>query len=826
MNQERFAKGALVESGSACEDLEQSLSACFERVAQSQPTKIAIGSGSWQPRYGQLNATANRVAREIVTLSRAREDRVAVLMKHDGPIIAAILGVLKAGRIAIALHPSGSPLRLESICADADPAIILTDIANLDLARVLAGAGREVVCFDDSFLSAKEGNLPIESSPSAAAFLIYTSGSTGRPKGVVQTHRNILHTVRGYTRGFHLNAEDRICLLGSLAGGQGLMTTFCTLLNGATLFPFSPAERGVAALPAWMEECKISIFISAASLFRQLLKMVPEHARFPHLRLVRLGAEPVLWSDLNGFRVFFSPECQFASVLSSTETGNVTQYLTWGEASRPGENLPVGKPVAGKEVLILQADGSEALRGAAGEIAVRSRYLSPGYWRDPEATAAAFLCNPGSEERLFRTGDLGCWRHDGELLHLGRLEAGGKVLGNRINFTEVEEALLMLPQVLNAVVAITSEIERAGQLVAWVVLDETRDEGAYQWRKALARSLPEYMIPGRIILCDAVPLAPNGKPDRHHLLSQLVSAQTESTAPPRTDNERAIATFWVEALGLSTIGVYDSFFEVGGNSLLAADLMLNLSRYYGRDIPVQALINHPTISQFAEAMESGFIHTESKLPLCWWKASLVSLREKESESPLLIVPGGYVTENELLVFAGLIPQVSRSRSVSGVRMNLHRQRVIPPFSLRGMAGMIGRSYLSRSGRKIPVIVGECQSCPLACALARWLERKLGVAPLLILLDPWHPRVKPTREAGHPTAIKRYFDLLRESKISPYSGAVHLICTAESGRLSMCLEWWSSRLGNHCEGHEVPGNHHSYLRQKSATLAATLNSILD
>jgi amino acid adenylation domain-containing protein len=808
----------------ACGNVEQSLPRCFETVAQNHGSKKAIGSGSWQPTYARLNGTANRLARRLAA-SGAPGDRVALLMGHDGPVIAALLAVLKAGRIVVALHANGPAARSRRICDDADPSIIITDALHREAAERMAGGSREVICFDESLVNEAEPDPAPGIAPDAAAFLIYTSGSSGQPKGVVQNHRNILHAVRSYTGALRLGSKDRICLLGSLGGGQGIMTTFSALLNGATLYPYAPGDRGVAALPDWLVARKISVFTSAASVFRQLTRLIPDGATFPHLRLVRLGAEPALRSDVEACWRIFPAKCEFAHVFSSTETCAVSIHLIKKECAPDDGVLPVGRPLAGKAILLLREDGTEAQPGEPGEIAVRSRYLSPGYWRDPALTSASFRVAPGGDERIFRTGDLGRWREDGTLQHLGRADGRQNELGNRFELGEIESALRDQPQVADVVVARTGDPGRVGALVAWVVARRNASFDEAELRRALRDSLPESMIPSRIILADSFPAAANGKPDRGLMLSQLDQREPAPVVHPRTGLEKTVAAVWSRVAGFPAVGVYDHFFESGGDSLRAVDLVLSLSLELRREIPTQALIRHPTIAQLAEAIESGRIHDRRQPWLRRWKASVLALREEGGGTPLLVIPGGYVSENELLVFTALVPHLDREHPVFGARLNLHATRVIPPLSVRAIARAIGKSYIAASGRRLPVVIGECQSCPLACEVAQWLARHLGAAPLLLLLDPWHPRTRPPRDASHPPGIRRLQRLLGGSEPGPYAGKSHVICAREAGRLALCRDWWRARLGPGCEAAEVPGGHHSYIRQHRKSLVEAINERL-
>ena len=303
---------------------EQSIASSFDQIATLYPSRIALLSPDWNPTYAELNATANRVAHKLLSHHGSSLDRVAVLMRHDVPLIAAVLGILKAARIAVVLNPTDPPIRLTQVLGDAEPALIITDSFNSAIADQIAGSGCEVVRFEDHSDEPAD-NPEIQINPEQTAILIYTSGSTGRPKGVMKTHRGIQHNAFRLAHGMELQFEDRVILLASLSGGQGVATTWCALLNGATLSPFPIMEKGVTGLADWITENYITVYISAASVFRHFIRSLNDKMYFPGVRVVRLGSETATASDFALWRKHFSSKCFLLHTLSSSETGNIAQ---------------------------------------------------------------------------------------------------------------------------------------------------------------------------------------------------------------------------------------------------------------------------------------------------------------------------------------------------------------------------------------------------------------------------------------------------------------------------------------------------------------------
>ena len=252
------------------DDVEISISVRFQQIAALYPSRTALVGAAWQPTYAELDAATNRLANVLISRGGKSGDRIALLMRHDAPLIAATLAVLKAGRMVVVLNPNDPPGRLEQVLADAEPASIVTDLSHHNLAEQIAQKNQGVICFEKQ-LSALAHNPEIKIAPGDPAWLIYTSGSTGRPKGVIQTHRNMVHKVMRLSRGMGLSTEDKIILLGSPSSGQGTTTTCCALLNGAALCPFPIAEKGIAGLKEWMVEKKIT---ANAKTYRGLAGLV------------------------------------------------------------------------------------------------------------------------------------------------------------------------------------------------------------------------------------------------------------------------------------------------------------------------------------------------------------------------------------------------------------------------------------------------------------------------------------------------------------------------------------------------------------------------
>ncbi|HTX22556.1 MAG TPA: condensation domain-containing protein [Candidatus Aquilonibacter sp.] len=585
-------------------EVETSIPACFRQVAEAHPTQTALGGGAWQPTYAELDAATTSLADVLIARGAKTGDRVALLMRHDAPLIAAALAVLKTGGIVVVLNPTEPPARLKHILDDAEPNLIVTDAANENLAGHIAGKNREIIFFDgQTSVPAKAAKIKI--TPTDVAWLIYTSGSTGNPKGVMQTHRNILHNVLRLSRGTELSAEDRVVLLGSPSGGLGVATMWCALLNGAALFPFPIMEKGVAGFKNLMLENKITVYVSSVSVFRSFVKTLADTDFFPHVKLVRFASETATADDFAAFKKHFPGNCILLHTLSSSETGNITQHrLTHNDKFGEGR-LPVGRPADGIEILLLDENGREVRAGEIGEVVVKSRHLSPGYWRNETLTAECFSENGGTGgARSFRSGDLGRRAADGALIFMGRKDARVKVHGYRIELSEVEETLARQPEVERAVVSASAMPDGRIQLVAHVVPRAGRNCTAEILRRGLGKTLPGYMTPAHFFFLEKIPLTPHGKVDREKLLQFNPPAAATTAENPATETEVLLAGIWKKVFNRESIGRRDNFFDLGGDSLNAAVLAAEIHTAFEVELNLRAFAEHSTLEKLSLAVDN------------------------------------------------------------------------------------------------------------------------------------------------------------------------------------------------------------------------------
>ncbi len=584
------------------EDIEQSIPARFEQQVARHPDRMAVKTKRYELSYATLNRATNRLGRAILAQRGNREEPVALLLETDAPLIAAIVGTFKAGKILLPLDPSFPHERLAHLFRDSGAPVIVTNDANLSLAKGLAGDARKLINIDAVPESLSPENLDLSLSPAAPAWLLYTSSSAGEAKGVVRSHRNFLHGILRFTNSLRLSPDDRVVLLSSYSQSTGLTDIFRALLNGAALFPFDIREEGLARLPEFLIRHEITICHFAPSVFRSFVETLHGDEEFPAIRLVHLGGEPVSRRDVETYKKHFSKNCILLNNLGATETGSYRQYFIDHQTEISGNLVPVGYAVDDVDVVLLDEFGEEVPFNHVGEITVKSRYLAEGYWGRPDLTQAAYLPDPkGGDQRIYLTGDLGRMLPDGCLEYLGRKDFRVKIRGYSIEVAEIEMALLDLTAVKDAVVVAREDRPNDQRLVAYLVPNSQSTLTVTTLRRAVADRLPDYMIPSTFVFLDALPLGPNGKVDRRALPAPD-RARPRLEGPfvaPGTPLEQELAAIWAEVLGLDQVGIHDNFLDLGGHSLLAAQILSRVISRFGVELPAQSLFEAPTVAEMA-----------------------------------------------------------------------------------------------------------------------------------------------------------------------------------------------------------------------------------
>ena len=596
-------------------EAEQPVGERFAAQCRRDPERLAVETAARGWTYGEVDALARRLAGALLSELRARAlagpQRVALLVDPGGPQAAAVIGTLLSGHAYVPLDPAHPEAWLAALLQDTEAAIVVAAARHAPLARRLAG--KAAVIELDALADGPDGAPPPlpRVAPDDLAYIRYTSGSTGRPKGVMQSHRGLLAQIRAYTNALHIDAGDRLSALSSYTHDGGLMDLYGALLNGATLCAVPLREHEPRQALAALQRLRVTILHATPSAFRHLLSGLADDGQLAAVRLVVFGGEEPRPEDLALYQLHFGPDCWLVNGLGATECSQGLQGFLGHDASPRRLRLPVGLPIEGVQAVLLDRHGDET--DVYGELAWDSDHVALGYWRQPERTAEAF--SPGEagrgRVRRYRTGDLARRLPDGRFEWLGRKDGQIKVRGHRVEPGGVAAALRALPGVEQAAVVARPGPDGEPRLVGYVVPRQRALPAAESaalaaaLRAALRETLPEPMLPGAIVLLDALPVTAGGKLDARALPApdwSRASRAGEALAPA-TATESALAAIYAQVLGLAAVGAGDHFFELGGHSLLATQVVSRVRGALQVELPLRELFEHPTVRGLARRLD-------------------------------------------------------------------------------------------------------------------------------------------------------------------------------------------------------------------------------
>ncbi len=504
-------------------DIEGDILARFRKIVSRHGERIAVDDGRRTLTYAELDAATDRLARAVFDRLGPGSEPVALLYKHGAPFHVAQFGVIKAGKFYASLDAELSCERLERLLRNLGARLLLCDSACERLASTLAASLPGSTVLDTEQLSGTDAGKPphVVLTGESIAYVIYTSGSTGAPEGVVIDHRHVLHYTMNQTNGAHLRPEDRGSQISPLSSAACTGETFPFFLNGSGVFPFAVKNDGVtnvAALARWLRDKRISILVCVPVLFRLLAAHLGKNGQLPDMRLVRLSGDRILLSDVDLFKEHFPQSCLLRAAYGSSECHLVAEYFIDHSYAADRPAVPAGYAVEDTDLFVVDDNLERRPPGAHGEIAVRSKYLASGYWRNPQRTAERFLVDADDPKgKIYLTRDIGYLEPDGCLVHAGRADFRVKIYGKWVAVTDIEEALLGLPDVQQAVVVADGDGRHGNELVAYYTTRAGMELAPGALLKAFDGRVPAEVIPKRFIRLDEMPVTRSNKIDRRKL---------------------------------------------------------------------------------------------------------------------------------------------------------------------------------------------------------------------------------------------------------------------------------------------------------------------
>ncbi|MEC1406796.1 fengycin non-ribosomal peptide synthetase FenC [Bacillus halotolerans] len=572
----------------------------FEKRAEETPEHIAVIDGEKQISYRHLNEKANRLARTLQEKGKETQPIVAVLAERSIDAIVGILAVMKAGGVYIPIDSHYPKARVEYLLKDSGAEILLlqNEVKHLIAGSDIGDISR-ISLDDESFYEAKRCNLSSSPAPEDSAYIIYTSGTTGAPKGVIVTHHNFAHAVLAWRSIYQLDQMPvRLLQMASFSFDVFSGDLARTLANGGTLV-ICPDETRLepAELYALMNRQRITIMESTPALIVPFMEYVYRNQlSLPDLDILILGSDMVKAHDFKTLADRFGNKMRLINSYGVTEATIDSSYyeMNMGE-EYSGDSVPIGIPLPNVKLYVLSQTDQIQPIGIAGELCIGGAGIAKGYHGKFELTEKKFTENPFVPgERLYRTGDLACWLPNGTLRLLGRIDHQVKINGYRIETEEIESVLLQTGLVNEAVVAVQNDTNGQARLAAYIL---PSDADTTALRGALSKMLPAYMVPAYIIPLETMPLTLNGKLDRRALPAPNEAVSRPYTAPVN-ELQGMTAQIWEDVLSVSRVGIHDSFFELGGDSIKALQVSARLA-VEGWSMTIQDLFRYPTVHELS-----------------------------------------------------------------------------------------------------------------------------------------------------------------------------------------------------------------------------------
>ncbi|GAB1538793.1 hypothetical protein NUACC21_14570 [Scytonema sp. NUACC21] len=579
----------------------------FEQQVHKTPNAVAVVFEDQHLTYSELNAKANQLAHYLVSLGVGPEVLVGVCLERSPFMVVALLGILKAGGAYVPIDPEYPQERIAYMLSDSGVKVLLTEEK---LADRLAQPQAKLVYLDtifQQFSHFSTENPHTGVLPHHLAYVIYTSGSTGKPKGAMNTHQSVCNRLLWMQQAYQITPGDRVLQKTPFSFDVSVWEFFWPLMTGARLVVAQPGgHRDSTYLVKLIAQHQITTVHFVPSMLQVFLSE-QDLESCASLRQVFCSGE-ALPKELQE-KFFARLGCSLHNLYGPTEAAI---DVTYWQCQQDSELLtvPIGRPIANTQIYILDRYNQPVPVGVAGELHIGGVGVARGYLNRPELTAEKFIPNPFASDklsdRLYKTGDLVRYRADGNIEYIGRIDYQVKIRGFRIELGEIEAVLSQHPNAKQIVVIATRDVVGSQRLVAYLVAHQQPAPTASELRAFLKQKLPEYMVPSAFVVLDALPLTPNGKLDRKALPDpELAQPKLDTTfVAPRTPTEEVLAEIWTQVLRLERVGVYDNFFDLGGHSLSATQLVFRVRNTFKVEVPLHALLETPTVAAMAEAVDN------------------------------------------------------------------------------------------------------------------------------------------------------------------------------------------------------------------------------
>lgn len=727
---------------------ENSVLAQIAKQVRAANSSMAIIDGQTSLTYAELEARSNQLSHHLISSGVQSQEVVAIYGERSALLVIAILGILKAGAAFLILDPAYPAKRLINYLVQSKANALLhintADDIPPEIKTYLANS-ESTLYLQLSNSSHPTETLNIEINPDDLAYIAFTSGSTGQPKGVLGTHQPLAHFFPWHIKTFSFTNADRFSMLSGLAHDPLLRDIFTPLCVGATLYiPTQDELLNPSKLFNWLREHEISIIHLTPAMSR----LITEGAKgsrepLPALKYAFFGGEPLTYNVIENLHPF-AASTTFVNFYGATETPQAMSYYVVNDSinnKSKKQTIPLGRGIAGAQLLVLNKNKDIAGINELGEIYIRTPYLAKGYLNDDQLTSERFLPNPfidNDADRMYKTGDFGYYDLEGNINFSERKDQQVKVRGFRIDLAEIEYTLSQIPGIKDCVVLTSRDALNENRIVAYY--RGTESLSSAELRNKIKAYLPSYMVPSAFIVMTDYPRTPNGKIDKEAFpLPEQSSIASKRYTPPKTITQEKIVQIWQNVLSIEQIGINDDFFDLGGHSLLAIQMLSRIRNTFKVELDLSELFQAATVREIGLLVDK---HSQDyDLPVHHPKSkfkSLVCINATDNTNlpTLFCVHGGggnilffqdwkkYLNDLSLYGF--------QARGIDGISP--------PHASIEEMA----RDYICEMKEVQPkgpyYLAGYSGGGSVALEMADYLRNQGDAVPVVFLLDSYHPDV--------------------------------------------------------------------------------------
>jgi amino acid adenylation domain-containing protein len=730
---------------------EDASAACIHHLIEAQaartPDAVAVEDAGQTLSYMEFEERANKLANYLHSIGVRPGDPVGICETRSLDLAVGLYGILKAGGAYVPLDPAYPRERLSLMVKDAELKVVLTRRA---LAAMLVDVGHvehagTKLCLLDEERELIERASPerprADITPEDTAYIIYTSGSTGAPKGVLTPHRALVNHAVTSAASLEIGPGDRMAQFSSISFDGAVLEIFPAWTRGAAVVLRPDDAVEPRQLEHWIARARITGMFLTTAFWHEWVSAIEASGGSPpaSLRLLIVGGEKASRAAFDAWERISAGRVRWINIYGPTET---TVYVTYCDPSRepplpPGMDVPIGRSIRGARLHVLDDRLRPVPLGVPGELYVGGLGVAKGYLKRPELTAERFIESPFVPgDRLYKTGDRVRFLEDGQLQFLGRVDRQVKLRGFRIELQEIESVLARHPDVRASAVVVAEPTPGDRRLVAYASGTSALTSDAL--RRYLKATLPPYMIPSTFVIADALPMTPNGKVDRDALPSPEEGRKEErALVAPRTFTEELLAGIFCDVLEIPKVSVLDSFFDLGGHSLLMLRI-IDRASHAGLRITAAQLFQHPSVAELAAVVSTSVASPGSPGRKAEPWSSLVPLRTTGKRPPLFLV---HTTPGDIFCYARLVTELGPDQPCYGFQSRGLYKLEESHRSIEEMAA----SYVElmrETQKEGPYFIGGwCYGGIVATEMAQQLRRAGDRAALVAVMDAMAP--KPT-----------------------------------------------------------------------------------